>query len=270
MNITADDIIEILEKVGKKKSIAMDFEEASTELTDSKLSGIPYIPEGGEWPVDKGTGNKLYLMLQINFAQVPKMENYPEKGLLQIYVADDDLSGLDFDNQKDQVAWRIIYHENTDNAMDIDDIKKLMPNPDEAEDTVMLPFDPKKEYKVIFVEEEQFPNVDTMEMDKIFEEFIEPKLGIESYSDLDDEVAEEFYEKICSGGSRIGGYPFFTQWEIRDKDDENKLFIQLDSLYDSKEDILMWGDSGVANFFITDEDLKNRNFEDVIYNWDCY
>ena len=79
MNITADDIIEILEKVGKKKSIAMDFEEASTELTDSKLSGIPYIPEGGEWPVDKGTGNKLYLMLQINFAQVPKMENYPEK-----------------------------------------------------------------------------------------------------------------------------------------------------------------------------------------------
>ena len=52
--------------------------------------------------------------------------------------------------------------------------------------------------------------------------------------------------------------------------DENKLFIQLDSLYDSKEDILMWGDSGVANFFITDEDLKNRNFEDVIYNWDCY
>ncbi len=60
------------------------------------------------------------------------------------------------------------------------------------------------------------------------------------------------------------------KWEIRDKDDENKLFIQLDSLYDSKEDILMWGDSGVANFFITDEDLKNRNFEDVIYNWDCY
>ena len=63
---------------------------------------------------------------------------------------------------------------------------------------------------------------------------------------------------------------FLKKWEIRDKDDENKLFIQLDSLYDSKEDILMWGDSGVANFFITDEDLKNRNFEDVIYNWDCY
>ncbi len=33
---------------------------------------------------------------------------------------------------------------------------------------------------------------------------------------------------------------------------------------------IMWGDSGVANFFIRKEDLLNLDFSNVIYNWDCY
>jgi len=44
------------------------------------------------------------------------------------------------------------------------------------------------------------------------------------------------------------------------------LLLQLDS--DDSID-LMWGDSGVGNFFIKDEDLKNLNFSNVLYNWDC-
>ena len=32
---------------------------------------------------------------------------------------------------------------------------------------------------------------------------------------------------------------------------------------------IMWGDSGVCNFFISDEDLKALNFDRVLYNWDC-
>ncbi len=32
---------------------------------------------------------------------------------------------------------------------------------------------------------------------------------------------------------------------------------------------IMWGDAGVANFFIEEEDLKNKRFDRVMYNWDC-
>ena len=31
----------------------------------------------------------------------------------------------------------------------------------------------------------------------------------------------------------------------------------------------MWGDSGVANFFINKEDMKNKKFDNILYNWDC-
>lgn len=32
----------------------------------------------------------------------------------------------------------------------------------------------------------------------------------------------------------------------------------------------MWGDSGICGFFINREKLKELDFSDVIYNWDCY
>nr|WP_316045926.1 DUF1963 domain-containing protein [Planococcus glaciei] len=32
---------------------------------------------------------------------------------------------------------------------------------------------------------------------------------------------------------------------------------------------IAWGDTGVGNFFISKENLKKRNFSDVVYNWDC-
>lgn len=31
-----------------------------------------------------------------------------------------------------------------------------------------------------------------------------------------------------------------------------------------------WGDSGVCGFFCTPAELKERNFSNVLYNWDCY
>jgi uncharacterized protein YwqG len=44
------------------------------------------------------------------------------------------------------------------------------------------------------------------------------------------------------------------------------LLFQLDS--EDAENEIMWGDSGVGNFFIHPEDLKKRDFSKVLYNWD--
>ena len=45
--------------------------------------------------------------------------------------------------------------------------------------------------------------------------------------------------------------------------------FQIDSFGVDGEWFLAWGDGGVANFFITEDDLKNREFNHVNYNWDC-
>ena len=71
---------------------------------------------------------------------------------------------------------------------------------------------------------------------------------------------------------QLGGYPYFTQSDPRpgQYEDLDVLLFQLDS-DGNKEvgDLVLWGDCGVANFFISREALKRRDFSRVCYNWDC-
>ena len=81
---------------------------------------------------------------------------------------------------------------------------------------------------------------------------------------------DEIYEAIKNEtwGHKLLGYPAFTQSDPREYHKKygkyDTLLLQIDT-----DDGIMWGDSGVANFFINKDDLKNMNFSSVLYNWDC-
>lgn len=88
----------------------------------------------------------------------------------------------------------------------------------------------------------------------------------ESFYGLDDKTFDYFCDHLPTYGCQVGGYPCFTQYDPREYDyqDYDVLLFQLNTVKD-----IMWGDSGVANFFIRKEDLENENFSSVLYNWDC-
>ncbi len=65
-------------------------------------------------------------------------------------------------------------------------------------------------------------------------------------------------------GHRLGGYPGFTQSDPRPPEDPRILLVQIDS-----DEGLMWGDNGIANWFITPDELVRRDFSNVLFNWDC-
>lgn len=95
-------------------------------------------------------------------------------------------------------------------------------------------------------------------------------------SDEADQSYETYHDHFGSTGHKLGGYPFFTQADPRQYDEnihDYVLLFQMDSDYDYKDGEqgkdIMWGDVGVANFFICPEDLKNKDFSKVLYNWDC-
>ena len=81
------------------------------------------------------------------------------------------------------------------------------------------------------------------------------------------------FNEISGFGHKLGGYPAFTQEDPRDDancySDHQILLLQIDSI-GTKAHEIMWGDSGICNFFITEKTFKERDFSKVIYNWDCY
>ena len=221
---------------------------------DSKLGGIPYWPKLLEYPCN-GQGEPLYLIAQLNLEQLPSLPHYPQSGILQFFISNDDLWGLDLDaSSHAEQGYHVVYH-----PLINEDEKQLRHDLPQANEQTELPL--SREYRVTAQIQHELPSPS----DYRFEQLIDCPWK------LDEEVADYLFEHYCTTGTKIGGYAYFTQEDPRDSDDDDwLLLLQLDSHWKSDENIdIMWGDLGVANFFIRQADLRNLDFSHVWYNWDC-
>lgn len=234
------------------------------KVCSSKFGGLPYWTRGEEYPKAQDGAN-LYLLAQINFDQVPNLADYPNRGLLQIFIKADDTYGCSFDcEQKD---WRIVWREvfSPSLAMSEADLRAMgvKSASDEKGEDEFLPFD--KEYSLSFKKEITFVHPNCDDFDGVLKNAAQvlgfPVYDKSPYELFDEDSFSAFFDD--SSKHQIGGYPDFTQNDVRREDDI--LLFQMDS-----DGEIGWGDMGIANFFINPEDLINRDFSNVLYNWDCY
>ena len=271
----AGKIIERLKNQTLKQSVEMLYTKKEAGLTESKLSGVPFIPIGGEYPVEAGTGKKLYLLVQINFAEMPHISDYPKEGILQIFIGADDYYGCDLDDGQNQEKWKIIYHKDLSQPMTKEEIVAMMPDMDEDADA--LPFEnPGEEYRIGFKKVEvpiSYSDINlTNRIQELCDDILPDDLKECDWVDYPDEMTRLLEDALNGSGSRVGGYPIFTQSDPRDCQmlQNYELLLQIDSDEDSDgENVIMWGDFGVVNFFIDPADLKRGDFSRVYYNWDC-
>lgn len=259
-------------------------------LFDSKLGGTPYFPKDMEYP--KGVsgyyykGKPLRLLVQLNFEQLPHIEDFPKKGILQIFLAceNDGVCGFDFSVHEEPVVqngFRVVYHENI------------------ITDTSLLISDEDVPYESFSSDEYDFP---------LRGEFIlkagEPSMGLgtaddfrfqealvrsfnkisgekaESYWDIPYELRAGIRERSPEGTAFIGGYPVFTQDDPREGADSLSRFdrVLFELLSVQGEEInswgghdydIIWGDVGTGTFLIPADKLRVCDFSDVMYNFDC-
>ncbi|WP_409366938.1 YwqG family protein [Lysinibacillus sp. 38-6] len=239
--------------------IGIETYERETTLFDSKFAGNPYFPLAMEYPKNEQQ-QPLKLLAQINFADVPKhLANFPEEGILQFFIDGyDDVLGMDFDKGNNQSGFRVIYHDTI-----IKDESQLMHDFSFVESTTEeLYFPVEKEMAISFQAKFEPLTMGDFRSNELYK-------SIETAIDEDEELADVLYDVLAGDGHKIGGYPFFTQEDPRaygNYTDSTTLLLQIDS----EGDHIMWGDCGVCNFFITEEELKNKDFSNVVYNWDCH
>ncbi|MEM8712885.1 MAG: DUF1963 domain-containing protein, partial [Planctomycetota bacterium] len=91
--------------------------------------------------------------------------------------------------------------------------------------------------------------------------------------DASDEIAEEIWEwletEVDPPPHFFGGYPRFTQFDSRGDADECVLLHLGWDPAAPREWAVCWGDAGDANFFCSEAQLQDRQFDRIRFYWDC-
>ena len=274
-------VLGILEK-NKKPMIKISLSDDKPNLFQSKFGGVPYLPKDMEVPKNK-ENEQFTLLAQINIEELPKNNIYPmEEGMLQFWILNDDVLGLDYDTHLGN-GFKVVYYKDIDKSITEEEVlEKYKPYKDEdsyfpVEGEFSLSFkltdgyfsDSNDDFSEIVDREMKKFHIENKEKYKEILKVYDDKEYL-SYWDIWDILEEdkEIGKKLFEAGHKIGGFPNFTQSDVREIGDYEILLLQIDSEGTEKNEI-MWGDCGIANFFIREKDLKELNFEKVIYNWDC-
>ena len=233
----------------KATALHCELDKDPLDVKGSKFLGVPFVPEGMEYPKDKN-GDPLVLIAQINFSELPLLEGFPNEGILQLYFSTKewwDMSG----------AERIIYIAG-------DEMNKSQRSDLPTIDNELYEELPVwKIHKLDFVK-----SIDTGSSEDCQFSF---DFGGKDYWDFEESLAEDD-KKIFDGyftgeGHKIGGYAYFTQGDPRDYADSQRNDVQI--LQIDVDDEIMFGDSGVGHIFISPENLINKKFEQSYFYWDC-
>nr|DAJ37877.1 MAG TPA: protein of unknown function (DUF1963) [Caudoviricetes sp.] len=267
---------QILDEIKRRTSttayqLEFDTESAPT-IFDSKVGGLPYWDPAKTYPTDSN-GKKMFLLAQINFDQDKAESPLPQSGMLQFFVGDDDLYGLDYDPTK-QKDWRIVYHEKIDTSVTTEAVEAMGIHVPLDNEEVYSPVLKscvfhlvKKETWITSMHSDAFDTLTLELAEELFGE-TEADYGSDVFGDEQFTLIEE--EDSHNKNSQLLGHPYFTQEDVREEGSRyDTLLFQLDSETVDKEKITMWGDCGVGNFFINAEDLQRLDFSNVLYNWDC-
>ena len=245
--------------------------------TDTKIGGIPYWPKNMKWPINRFDNEPMLCIAQLNFDKLPKLEGYPTTGLLQFFI-----NHYIPNPHGDDYVCKVVYHKTYDSTELLEDVpRSTLPEHASVEEWL-------EEYSVI--EGVWYPDAKIIEtgINWCCDHSIDGKFDKVSYDDyvlkyaneefgtdwktmkeVPDEISksiDEAYDSINDRfGSRIGGWPYSIQCDPRDKNHSVPLLM-----LDSFDDFMVWGDYGISNFFISKENLSKKNFNDVLWYWDCY
>ena len=232
-------------------------------LWDSKFGGYPYFPKGLKYPKSP-EGTPLVLLAQINFSETLLLDKFPKEGILQFYIDSyHDLFGIDDEDMTNQAYFRVLYFD----KIDLDEKNLItdfsfLPNIDDPD--IILPF--IGSFALTFERKYEPISGCDYRLENLLEAFVDSSEDELDYCDLLDDYLDLYHGEE----HKLGGYPFFTQDDPRmNFDDTVEPYELLFQMISDDDADIMWGDTGVGNFFIQPSALEQLDFSRVLYSYDC-
>ncbi len=258
-------------------------ERAVLDVHVSKFLGKPYWPKAMDYPRRARDGRPMILVAQINFSEVPPLEDFPRSGVLQLFVCAGDDDFLDWGRKKGN--HRIIFHEKIDEDCLLD-FSFLTPHLFQDSPVVTeaaLAFYKRVEYGGVNDFNFTFSACcdNTGDDEPELQEFLDHLLG----TGIDPELYEEFLEQFSpeqqtliqqellgGRGEKIGGYADFTQRDPRECEQDrfglgvatqhdDVLVLQIDGFREAFH-------AGTGHIFIAPQALRDRDFSKAYLHHD--
>ncbi|WP_420571724.1 DUF1963 domain-containing protein [Kordia sp.] len=229
----------------------------ATAITQSKYLGHFFIPKTMTFP--KGTdGNFLLPTIQINFEEIPELTGFPNEGLLQVFLP----QHANFD--KADICIQYISKEQLQEPH-ITDFSFL------TEEMYQHHFF-KNIYKLSFEKDISWASATDSQYLFRWDEIPENETLADYLEELsweDEDAYDDLYELFTgdSMGSKIGGYGYFPNGDLRAISHDIKEHVLLLQIDGSDENIFSEEQDIYFHLFISKTDLLNKNFSNVIVDW---
>ncbi|MDJ1110221.1 DUF1963 domain-containing protein [Macrococcus caseolyticus] len=242
-------------------------------LEQSKIGGVPFLKSLDDIPVDIKEA-PMMLLAQINLSELPEGQTvFPSnKGMLQFWISGNDEGyGMGIESLEDTKNSKLIFIEDVTTTLTLDEIQSHF-SKFEFEETPIS----GGAFKISYSLGKQYLSPADYRFQEIAVPIwneVNPDMVIESFFEGHDGAVEAIYETLLpeQPNHQLGGYPYFTQEDPREFEEElqvyDQLLLQIDT--DNEEGVdIAWGDGGISNILLKSEDLKAMNFEHYIYTWD--
>ena len=249
-------------------------------MTASKFGGTPYLPVGAQAPTNE-SGKPLGMIAQINCAELPKNELYPKTGILQFWIDSseeegDENWGFNANDIANQANIRVIYYPQVGEATPAGHPAVTAAR---SEDWPIYP--PEAELALTFKKKHESLSDTSREFEARFVHRWNEKHPAQTINEVYEIDRLHDGENIAydltdsTEYHKLGGYPSFVQDDPRENNPElqeytvNLLTIASEEAKNDGDGDIMWGDMGTANWLITPQQLADRDFSQVLFEWDC-
>ncbi|RKI69411.1 DUF1963 domain-containing protein [bacterium 1xD42-67] len=247
--------------------------------TDSKFGGDYYLPAGAE-------ASKLEFMAQINFAQVPRLKDFPERGLLQFFLCTEEEKFESF--YEDGFAWeqdagffQVRWYPEVpeDGPAHPDEVPETRWAMDKvtggmksasAEEVATLGLGVEGFFFNLGFETEAVTVEELFLADHQRQKAGEPDENPEGYDLGDCSGVMDLTEDFGNWGFKLGGHPSLRSNDLRLEDAAYAAYSVL--LFQFDLTLLSQScDADTFCFFIKPEDLKAGRFDDILMvHHNCY
>lgn len=276
---------ELNEEIGVPTIFINPNKRKKISLTSSKFGGMPYWDSSLPYPTDKN-GNKLKLLAQFNLYEISEVCKgdvglLPKEGILQFFLLSGSnySYGSDFENYTNDDHFRVIYHPTINPNITVEDVQNLhIPIASvSTNDYEPISGEIALDFSVRKTASPHYGNFkdEFIEKAALYGWKIENKTDYDICNCLENGIGYELDDYGCHEENCLLGYPVYTQLGDPRFDDtqyaqyDTQLFQMVSYNEEGTKFMAIWGDMGIAHFFINHKKLMEKDFSDIMYYWDC-